>query len=200
MQGPANLILPAGSDFRHVFTWPDGAGGAADLSGFSSEVFGASTALVGAVAFDILDGPAGQVALAITWQDGWTAGEVGRFRLRLREGAEVRASSGEIAVVVGGRAFTLGLNRGASFTGELTWPEDGGPATLAAQVVDILTSSPALAGRVSAAIVDAAARRVRFTVQGDDAWPRGEIGRFQLRRHSSGAERRTLPAMVVVIE
>lgn len=83
------FIFNAGSDLAVQFAWPDGNGGAADLTGYTIEAIDVHPALTDALAVAIDDAAAGLISIAITWSDQIPRGRVAHFRLRLTSGQRV---------------------------------------------------------------------------------------------------------------
>lgn len=74
--------LNKGTDFRCNFPWPDGAGGALNLTGYTVAIVEASAALVGLTA--TAPAPAiGVVVLAMDYPAGLPKGRTTSFRVRI---------------------------------------------------------------------------------------------------------------------
>lgn len=102
------IVLAPGSPASIVFNWPNGAGGNANLTGFSADclvigpaVQGTLAALAAACSFTILNAATGQVKLRIGWVAGWAEGELGRVVGRVTPASGDSQSTNAISVRVG---------------------------------------------------------------------------------------------------
>lgn len=84
------IRLNPGQDFSADAVMPDGAGGTADLTGFTASIADASDEMPGAVAVSIPDAANGLTRRTITWQAGWalTPRVLGQFRERHSSGSD----------------------------------------------------------------------------------------------------------------
>jgi hypothetical protein len=82
-QPPAVIPLGRGGHATFTFTWPNGAGGGADLTAYGLVPFEPHEALAGHVTLSITNPPTGQCSGTILWQDDMLDGRVMTFRLRL---------------------------------------------------------------------------------------------------------------------
>ena len=192
------LTINASGDWAATTTARDENGAALDLTGFTASIADVTGELGSAVAASIPDPAAGRVRLAVTWQGAWAPVQqrLGSARLLLVNGGDESASF-PFEVRVSGVAVWLKAPRGADMAYEFTWPDDRDGAGLAGETVDVVNASAALAGLVSVAVVDAAARLCEVRIEGDLSVPLGDAGTFQLRRRIAGAQPRTTPPFAV---
>jgi hypothetical protein len=83
MTDPLPIPLGRGGHATFAFTWPNGAGGGADLTAYDLLPFEADEVLAGAITLTITNAVAGQCGGRIIWQDTMPDGRVMSFRLRL---------------------------------------------------------------------------------------------------------------------
>ena len=102
------IVLAPGSPGNIIFNWPNGAGGNANLTGFTANclVVGAAAqgtlaAFAAACSFEILNPATGQVKLRIGWVEGWIEGELGRVVGRVIPPVGDSQSTNAISVRVG---------------------------------------------------------------------------------------------------
>ena len=102
------IVLAPGSPASIIFNWPNGAGGNANLTGFSADALvigaaaqGALAAFAAACSFQILNAATGQVKLRVGWVNGWVEGELGRVVGRLTPPSGDSQSTNAIPVRVG---------------------------------------------------------------------------------------------------
>lgn len=196
------IHLNPGQDWSAEGVMPDGAGGAADLTGFTASAADVTGDLVGAVVVTIPDPAKGLTRRSITWQAGWSLAPrvLGRFRERYVLGAQDNATN-LVTVVVDDTVTDITVFSGADFEAEFVFPDDdGNPADLTGQTVAAFNVTGALAGRVSVAVLDAPTGRCRLLIEGNPALAVGVAGTFQMIRHDPGpTNRRTLNVHKVTI-
>lgn len=199
MQCGNTLFLNPGADWSLRTTFLDDAG-PVDLTGCTAAVVDVTGVLGDAPEFAILDEAAGLVEFSGTWQPDWplNGGWLGDFRLTLTQGArQIAAFPGSVSVK--GRVHDLRVARGADLSAEIDWLDDRDGRDLAEDEITVINASPALAGRITAEIVDPVARTVRWHLEGSPPLPVGNMGSFQLQRATLGAHRRTrLPIRIIV--
>lgn len=94
------IPLNKGSDLPVTYTWPNGAGGGANLTGFSAEIYDASAGIAPYLVAVISDAPLGKIAVTLTWNDAIASQTVHSFRLRITSPSGFRTSSSLITVSV----------------------------------------------------------------------------------------------------
>lgn len=77
------LDLNRGSDVELAFVWPDGAGGAADLSDYDVETYDLHSSLVGQITVTFGDASAGEISVVVRWADDIPTDGSAGFRIRL---------------------------------------------------------------------------------------------------------------------
>jgi len=93
--------LAFGADLAAIVTWPDGSGGAADLTGCTVDVLRPSAPLAGRLTATVSDAAAGKIALAMAWHDDLGSTRLPlRFSLRINPPAGPRQSSTLIGIQV----------------------------------------------------------------------------------------------------
>lgn len=80
------FLINAGSDLAVQFAWPDGNGGAADLTGFEIAAYDMHPSLAGALVLAIEDAAAGLISITLAWSEAIPRGRVAHFRIRLTQG------------------------------------------------------------------------------------------------------------------
>jgi hypothetical protein len=97
----ATIPLPFGADLLATVTWPDGAGGVADLTDCTVEVLRPSALLSGRLSAAISDAAAGRITLQMTWVDALGANRLPlRFSLRVTPPSGPRQASALIGIKV----------------------------------------------------------------------------------------------------
>lgn len=196
------ILLNPGQDWTADGIMPNGAGGAADLTGFTASAADVSGELGGAVAVSIPDPANGLTRRSITWQAGWSLAPrvLGRFRERYVNGAQDNATN-LVTVAVDDTVTDLTAFAGADFDAEFVFPDDdGNPADLTGQTVAAFNVTGALVGRVSVTVLDAPTGRCRLQIEGSPALAVGVAGTFQMIRQDPGpTNRRTLNVHKVTI-
>lgn len=97
----ATIPLAWGADLAAVVIWPDGAGGAANLTGCTVEILRPSPALAGRLTATLTDPPNGRIALALTWDDEMGAAQLPlRFSIRITPPDGPRQASSLIGIQV----------------------------------------------------------------------------------------------------
>lgn len=79
--------LNAGSDFAFSFNWPDGAGGNADLTGYTVSIFDASPSIASAIGATLTDAAEGLISVAMEWPTGLARGRQHYFQVKIAQGA-----------------------------------------------------------------------------------------------------------------
>ena len=91
------FVVNWGSDWSTEFPWPDGAGGYANLTGYTADVVQLHPSLISTptnrMTFSIITPATGLVRLALVWNDVIPIGRVAFFRPRLVSGAIVRTTT-----------------------------------------------------------------------------------------------------------
>ena len=87
------FLVNWGSDLRKQFNWPNGAGGNANLTGFTLTVIDVHPLLVGAVSAVIITQATGLVEIRVDWADTIPRGRVAYFRLKITSGAGIDEST-----------------------------------------------------------------------------------------------------------
>lgn len=83
------FLLNWGSDLRKQFNWPNGAGGNANLTGFTLSVIDVHPQLVGAVSAVILTPATGLIEIRVDWADTIPRSRTSNFRLKITSGAGI---------------------------------------------------------------------------------------------------------------
>lgn len=87
--------LNKGTDFKASFNWPDGAGGNANLTGSTVEIYDAPAELAGLTA--TLTSPAvGLIALAMKWNGLLPLGQTASFRIKIVSADLTEATTNQI--------------------------------------------------------------------------------------------------------
>jgi hypothetical protein len=84
----AKFRVNRGSDLTFVVEWPNGEGGAADLTGWTVGIFEPVACLEGLVTATMDDPSTGVIRTRIEWRDGQPSGEYLSFRLSIQKDAE----------------------------------------------------------------------------------------------------------------
>jgi hypothetical protein len=84
----ATFNVNRGSDLTFEITWPDGAGGAADLTGYTVGIFEPSPAIAGLVTATMDDPATGVIRVRIEWADGTPCRKRMTFRVSVSIGDE----------------------------------------------------------------------------------------------------------------
>lgn len=77
------IPLTVGGSQSATITWPDGAGGPANLTGYDVAAFDVHSDLVGQITVTMLNAAAGQIGVTMLWAEGMPLGQVMHFRIRL---------------------------------------------------------------------------------------------------------------------
>jgi hypothetical protein len=191
----SDLLLNPGQDFILAGSVMDDAGDV-DLTGYSASVFDVTGLLAGAVTAAVVDA---KLRLSVIWQAGWpvVASPLGAFRVQLVNGA-AEVGSFAVKVFVVSEVCEVTLARGSDLTVGFVWPDDGDGADLSGDVIDLINVATGLQAYVSVQVTDAGVRAVQWHIEGDTAMPLGDLGTFQMRRSTGGANRRTLGPIRVV--
>ncbi len=195
------LYLNPGSDFAETVVATDESGAPVDLTGSTASIADACAAVDGQIALTLPDAAAGQVRLAVTWDDAWPLlpGIIGRARgLLVAGGAESASLPFNIAVPVASDRVVV--PRGSDMIWADIWPDDSEGADFTGQTLEIVNASATLAALLSVAVTDVATRAYEVTLEGDPATPLGDAGSFQVRRSTAGVARRTTPPLGVTFE
>lgn len=197
------IILQPGSDFRADCTWPDGAGGAANLTGYTISLVDIAGDLGSAFAVAWISAAAGTFRITGTWDAAWDANiadrVLGQFRVYINSGTDDSATD-LVTVLLRNHATELVIHHKADWSAQFIWPDDFGGADMTGQVVEIIYASASLGGSASITILDAATRLCRLDVAQNPAWATGFLGSFSARRKDSGGtNRRALNRFDVVI-
>lgn len=80
------LTINAGTDFTATMSWPDGAGGNADLTGFTASAFMPDgLARTDWVDVSITDAATGEITITIDWADDLPEGKLLSFYPRIED-------------------------------------------------------------------------------------------------------------------
>ena len=74
-----------GSDFTFSINWPDGAGGNADLTGYTVGLIDVAAALAPYITATLTDAATGQITTRVEWSDTFRTGQTMRFRLQVAQ-------------------------------------------------------------------------------------------------------------------
>ena len=77
------IPLTVGGSQSATITWPDGAGGAANLTGYDVAAFDVHPDLAGHITVTMLNAATGQIAVKMLWAEGMPVGQLMHFRIRL---------------------------------------------------------------------------------------------------------------------
>ncbi len=80
------FIVNRGSDLTFSFNWPNGAGGNADLTGFTVAAFEAHPALAPHLALTLANPATGLITGRVEWSDSLPMGRIASFRVRITQG------------------------------------------------------------------------------------------------------------------
>ena len=87
------FLVNWGSDLRKQFNWPNGAGGNADLTGYTLSVIDVNPLLVGAVSAVIITAATGLIEIRVDWVDTIPRSRTANFRLKITSGTGIDAST-----------------------------------------------------------------------------------------------------------
>lgn len=96
----ARFDINAGSDLSFAFNWPDGAGGNANLTGYTVSIFRPDLAIRGTLTATLTDPMPGLIICNFQWSDQYTSGEELSFAVQISSGA-YQSATDRITVVVG---------------------------------------------------------------------------------------------------
>lgn len=194
----SDLYLNPGSDLLLRSLVLDDAG-PVDGTGFVASVFDVSGDLTGAVSADIHAASPLECDLALTWQSGWplTATKLGSFRYAMISG-ETEIGSWPVRVFVNAAEDLVEVARGSDLEVEIDWPDDRLGLDMSGDTLTVINASASLSGIVTAEIVDAASRKVRWKIEGSLSMALGDLGTFQLQRATGGLHRRTTNKIRVI--
>ena len=82
-----------GSDLSFQITWPDGAGAAADLTGYTLNIIDAHSALTGLVTATSADLATGIVSVRVEWDDASPVKTLLHFRVQVSLGTEQQSTN-----------------------------------------------------------------------------------------------------------
>lgn len=189
-----------GADFAATVIARDQAGAAINLTGFTATIEDVSGVLGSAVAISIPNAALGELRFTLTWQGAWptASGLLGSCRVRLVNGAD-ESTPFLIHVAVPTQTARVTVPRGADMAWGFTWPDDSEGADLTGQTVEVINASTTLTPLMSVVVLNATTRACEVRLEGDLAVPLGNAGTYQLRRSTSGVNRRTLPSIAVNI-
>ena len=98
------FLVNWGSDWSKEFNWPDGAGGNANLTGYTADVVQLHSALISTptnrISFALITPATGLVRLTLVWDDNIPTGRVAFFRPRLISGSVVRITTNALFLEV----------------------------------------------------------------------------------------------------
>lgn len=77
------IDINAGSDFLFPITWPDGAGGNANLSNYDVELYEVHASLTGQLTVNFVDASAGTINVLYRWTPDMPKDGGATFRVRL---------------------------------------------------------------------------------------------------------------------
>lgn len=88
------VTINRGSDLSFYMIWPDGNGGAMDLTGWSVDVYEPSDDIAAFLTVDITDKTAGRIDGVMQWDEGMPKPKLMpmSFRLRIRKGEQDKTS------------------------------------------------------------------------------------------------------------
>lgn len=195
------LYLNPGSDFAETVIATDESGAAVDLTGVTASIVDASAAVDGQIALTLPDAAAGEVRLAVTWDDAWPTqpGIIGRARGLLVTGDKESASL-PFTIAVPIATDRVIVPRGGDMVWADIWPDDSDGGDFTGQTLEIVNASATLTPLLSVVVTDAATRAYEIRLEGDPATPLGDAGSFQVRRSTAGTNRRTTPPLGVTFE
>jgi hypothetical protein len=95
-------IVPVnrGSDLLIPYEWPDGAGGAANLTGYSVTIYAASAGIEPHLTVVMADAAAGRIDVTLTWDEAIPVGNVSQFQLRITAPSGFRTTCSAIKVKI----------------------------------------------------------------------------------------------------
>lgn len=82
-----------GSDLEFTFNWPDGAGGNADLTGYTVTSFEPDAALADQTTVTLTDPATGEITVRIEWLDEQKTGVNMPLRLQISSGEEQQSTN-----------------------------------------------------------------------------------------------------------
>lgn len=80
------FIVNKGSDLTFEFHWPDGAGGNANLNGYTVSLFDVDRELSDHITTELVDAPTGLIRTTIQWSDNFKLRRGMKFRFAIRLG------------------------------------------------------------------------------------------------------------------
>lgn len=196
-----DLTITPGSDWALRCIVTDESGLPVNLTGYVASIQDVTGDLGSALSGAVIDEDAGEVELSGTWQPSWplTGGILGSHRFMLVNGGDETASF-PARVIVDGSVERVYLARGSDLQVDFEWPDDRLCLDMSGDSLTVINASAELVARVTASIVDPAARLVRWQIEGDLATPLGSLGTFQLQRATGGLHRRTTIRIEVICQ
>jgi len=88
-----SLILNRGSTVDFSLVWPDGAGGTANLTGFTVDAFEPHANLAAHLTLTLVDAATGLISGRIVWDDAMPDGSFMTFRIRVSGGGGVTTTN-----------------------------------------------------------------------------------------------------------
>lgn len=91
------FILNHGGDFNWSFNWPDGAGGSANLTGYTVELYDAHADVASRATVTITNAAAGTIQMSLPWVGPhMTRGKWMHFALRITSPSGVRHPTNQL--------------------------------------------------------------------------------------------------------
>jgi hypothetical protein len=87
------FIINAGSDLEAQLTWPNGSGGAANLTGYTVSAIDIEPNLAPHLTVEFISAPAGTIRIRVDWSDSLPLGRVMYFRILLVSASGERTST-----------------------------------------------------------------------------------------------------------
>lgn len=82
----------AGSDLPFSFNWPDGAGGNADLTGYTVSKYRVNAAIDANTTVTLTNPATGEISVRIEWDESYSLGEHYEFRVLISIGTDQRST------------------------------------------------------------------------------------------------------------
>lgn len=89
----SNFYQNRGSDLEFYLNWPDGAGGYADLTGWTVTAFEADAEFVPNLTVSLVDPATGLISARVEWDDSFEPKRSYVFRIQIINGNEHQATN-----------------------------------------------------------------------------------------------------------
>ncbi len=84
--------INAGSDLQFTFNWPNGAGGNANLTGYTAVAFRPDLTILGNLTVTLTDPATGLITCIMQWDDRYAEGDEFSFAVQISNGTYQNAT------------------------------------------------------------------------------------------------------------